>query len=152
MTRGRGRNGRTKHKLHETVQYPVEHANKYVKFGMSASKSIFFYGLPGCGNTLLARAITKECGDQSFSPNDSGSPKPTSGNCSTRPGRPRPAFSCSTRWISSPRAWVEERPGIVSSTKILTKIDGSGTRKNIFVIEATNGPSVLDPAVIRPGR
>lgn len=51
-----------KRELHETVQYPVEHAEKYVKFGMSPSKGVLFYGPSGCGKTLLAKAIANECG------------------------------------------------------------------------------------------
>lgn len=51
-----------KRELHETVQYPVEHAEKYIKFGMSPSKGVLFYGPSGCGKTLLAKAIANECG------------------------------------------------------------------------------------------
>lgn len=51
-----------KRELHETVQYPVEHADKYVKFGMHPSKGVLFYGPSGCGKTLLAKAIANECG------------------------------------------------------------------------------------------
>lgn len=44
-----------KRELHETVQYPVEHAEKYIKFGMSPSKGVLFYGPPGCGKVRRKR-------------------------------------------------------------------------------------------------
>ena len=38
-----------KRDLQELVQYPVDHADKYIKFGLNPSKGVLFYGPPGCG-------------------------------------------------------------------------------------------------------
>ena len=52
---------KVKQELQETVQYPVDHPEKFIKYGMSPSKGVLFYGPPGTGKTLLAKAIANEC-------------------------------------------------------------------------------------------
>ena len=40
-----------KRELQELVQYPVEHPEKFLKFGMQPSRGVLFYGPPGCGKS-----------------------------------------------------------------------------------------------------
>jgi transitional endoplasmic reticulum ATPase len=153
-----------KRELHETVQYPVEHADKYIKFGMSPSKGVLFYGPPGCGKTLLAKAIANECGANFISIKG---PElltqwfgESEANVRELFDKARAASPCilmfdemdsiaKTRGSGGPGS---SEAGDRVINQILTEIDGVGARKNVFVIGATNRPDILDPAVIRPGR
>ncbi|KAL7547764.1 hypothetical protein ACHAWF_011044 [Thalassiosira exigua] len=153
-----------KRELHETVQYPVEHADKYVKFGMHPSKGVLFYGPPGCGKTLLAKAIANECGANFISIKG---PElltqwfgESEANVRELFDKARAASPCilmfdemdsiaKTRGSGGPGS---SEAGDRVINQILTEVDGVGARKNVFVIGATNRPDIIDPAVIRPGR
>merc|ERR1711935_885997 len=153
-----------KRELHETVQYPVEHAEKYIKFGMSPSKGVLFYGPPGCGKTLLAKAIANECGANFISIKG---PELLTQWFGESEANVRELFDKAR--AASPCILMFDEMDSIAKTRgsgggggseagdrvinqILTEIDGVGARKNVFVIGATNRPDILDPAVIRPGR
>eukprot|EP00979_Chaetoceros_neogracilis_P007534 scaffold1593_cov231-Chaetoceros_neogracile.AAC.7 len=154
-----------KRELHETVQYPVEHADKYIKFGMNPSKGVLFYGPPGCGKTLLAKAIANECGANFISIKG---PElltqwfgESEANVRELFDKARAASPCilmfdeidsiaKTRGSGGAGGGSEAGDRVIN--QILTEIDGVGARKNVFCIGATNRPDILDPAVIRPGR
>eukprot|EP00520_Triparma_pacifica_P006446 CAMPEP_0118644108 /NCGR_PEP_ID=MMETSP0785-20121206/6756_1 /TAXON_ID=91992 /ORGANISM="Bolidomonas pacifica, Strain CCMP 1866" /LENGTH=841 /DNA_ID=CAMNT_0006535831 /DNA_START=108 /DNA_END=2629 /DNA_ORIENTATION=- len=153
-----------KRELHETVQYPVEHADKYLKFGMHPSKGVLFYGPSGCGKTLLAKAIANECGANFISIKG---PElltqwfgESEANVRELFDKARAASPCILMFdeidsIAKTRGGSgggSSEAGDRVINQILTEIDGVGARKNVFVIGATNRPDVLDPAVIRPGR
>eukprot|EP00560_Eucampia_antarctica_P007480 CAMPEP_0197827462 /NCGR_PEP_ID=MMETSP1437-20131217/4220_1 /TAXON_ID=49252 ORGANISM="Eucampia antarctica, Strain CCMP1452" /NCGR_SAMPLE_ID=MMETSP1437 /ASSEMBLY_ACC=CAM_ASM_001096 /LENGTH=927 /DNA_ID=CAMNT_0043428295 /DNA_START=169 /DNA_END=2952 /DNA_ORIENTATION=+ len=153
-----------KRELHETVQYPVEHAEKYIKFGMNPSKGVLFYGPPGCGKTLLAKAIANECGANFISIKG---PELLTQYFGESEANVRELFDKAR--AASPCILMFDEMDSIAKTRgsggaggseagdrvinqILTEIDGVGARKNVFVIGATNRPDILDPAVIRPGR
>mmetsp|Transcript_30995 Transcript_30995/g.70897 ORF Transcript_30995/g.70897 Transcript_30995/m.70897 type:complete len:470 (-) Transcript_30995:59-1468(-) len=153
-----------KRELHETVQYPVEHADKYIKFGMNPSKGVLLYGPPGCGKTLLAKAIANECGANFISIKG---PElltqwfgESEANVRELFDKARAASPCILMFdeldsIAKTRGGSGGGSSEASDrviNQILTEIDGVGARKNVFVIGATNRPDVLDGAVIRPGR
>eukprot|EP00934_Nitzschia_sp_Nitz4_P005822 Nitzschia sp. Nitz4//scaffold113_size70149//31866//34611//NITZ4_005949-RA/size70149-augustus-gene-0.83-mRNA-1//1//CDS//3329533338//5812//frame0 len=153
-----------KRELHETVQYPVEHADKYVKFGMSPSKGVLFYGPSGCGKTLLAKAIANECGANFISIKG---PElltqwfgESEANVRELFDKARAASPCILMFDEIDSIAKARGSGGAGSSEagdrvinqILTEIDGVGAKKNVFVIGATNRPDILDPAVIRPGR
>ncbi|KAL0091284.1 transitional endoplasmic reticulum ATPase [Phycomyces blakesleeanus] len=150
--------------LQETVQYPVEHPEKFLKFGMSPSKGVLFYGPPGTGKTLLAKAIANECQANFISIKG---PElltmwfgESEANVRDVFDKARAAAPC-VMFFDELDSIAKSRGGSAGDAggagdrvlnQILTEMDGMNAKKNVFVIGATNRPDQIDPALLRPGR
>lgn len=155
---------KVKQELQETVQYPVEHPEMFEKYGMSPSKGVLFYGPPGSGKTLLAKAIANECQANFISVKGPELLTMWFGESESnvrevfdkaRQAAPCVLFFDELDSIARARGSSSGDAGGAGDrviNQILTEIDGVGVKKNVFVIGATNRPDVLDPAIMRPGR
>ncbi|CAL9018089.1 unnamed protein product [Prunus brigantina] len=153
-----------KRELQETVQYPVEHPEKFEKFGMSPSKGVLFYGPPGCGKTLLAKAIANECQANFISVKGPELLTMWFGESEAnvreifdkaRGSAPCVLFFDELDSIATQRgSSVGDAGGAADRVlnQLLTEMDGMSAKKTVFVIGATNRPDIIDPALLRPGR
>lgn len=155
---------KVKQELQETVSYPVEHPELFLKYGMAPSKGVLFYGPPGTGKTLLAKAIANECQANFISIKG---PElltmwfgESEANVRDVFDKARAAAPC-VMFFDELDAIAKSRGGgggdaggaserVVNA--LLTEMDGMNAKKNVFIIGATNRPDIIDPALMRPGR
>uniref|UniRef100_A0AAR2KM96 vesicle-fusing ATPase n=1 Tax=Pygocentrus nattereri TaxID=42514 RepID=A0AAR2KM96_PYGNA len=146
------------------VQYPVEYPDKFLKFGMTPSRGVLFYGPPGCGKTLLAKAIANECQANFVSIKG---PELLTMWFGESEANVRDVFD-KARQAAPCILFFDELDSIAKSrgggagdaggaadrviNQILTEMDGMTNKKNVFIIGATNRPDIIDPAILRPGR
>ncbi|KAH8920517.1 cell division cycle protein 48 [Atractiella rhizophila] len=155
---------KVKQELQETVQYPVEHPEKFLKYGMSPSKGVLFFGPPGTGKTMLAKAIANECQANFISIKGPELLSMWFGESESNVrdvfDKARAAAPC-VMFFDELDSIAKARGGSVGDAggagdrvlnQILTEMDGVGAKKNVFIIGATNRPDQLDGALLRPGR
>lgn len=152
-----------KRELKETVQYPVNHPDKFLKFGQYPSKGVLLYGPPGCGKTLLAKAVATECNANFISIKGPELLTMYVGESESnvrqlfdkaRGSAPCVLFFDEIDSIGRARSSISNDGGATDRVlnQLLAEMDGMNQKKNVFIIGATNRPSQLDSALMRPGR
>lgn len=153
-----------KKNLQEMILYPIEHPDKFHKFGMQPSKGVLFYGPPGCGKTLLAKAVAHECSSNFISIKGPELLTMWFGESEAnvrevfdkaRGAAPCVLFFDELDSVGTARGSSQGDAGGAGDrvlNQLLTEMDGVGSKKNLFFIGATNRPDILDEALIRPGR
>ncbi|CAB1319870.1 unnamed protein product, partial [Coregonus sp. 'balchen'] len=127
-------------------------------------EGVLFYGPPGCGKTLLAKAIANECQANFISIKG---PElltmwfgESEANVREIFDKARQAAPC-VLFFDELDSIAKARGGNVGDgggaadrviNQILTEMDGMSSKKNVFIIGATNRPDIIDPAILRPGR
>jgi len=152
----------TKQALQEMISFPVEHASKFAMFNMKASRGCLFYGPPGCGKTLMAKAVANECEANFISIKGPQLLNKYVGESESnvreiftkaRSSQPCILFFDEIDSIAGTRSMNGGGgPGDSVVNALLTEMDGVGAKKDVFIIAATNKPWTLDPALCRPGR
>merc|ERR1711865_729973 len=155
----------TKRSLQEMILYPIDHPEKFEKFGMTPSRGVLFYGPPGCGKTLLAKAVASECSANFVSIKG---PELLTMWFGESEANVREVFD-KARAAAPCVLFFDELDSIAKArggggggdgggagdrvlNQILTELDGVGAKKNVFFVGATNRPELLDEALLRPGR
>jgi len=148
-------------KLREIVELPLRHPEVFQRLGIEPHKGIMLYGPPGCGKTLIAKALASESEANFFSINGPEIMNKYYGETEARlreifkearENAPSIIFIDEIDAVAPKR---EEAFGDVEKrvvAQLLALMDGLSERGNVIVIGATNRPESVDPALRRPGR
>jgi transitional endoplasmic reticulum ATPase len=152
-----------KQELREAVEWPIKHPEAFKRMGIKPPKGILLYGPPGCGKTLLAKAVATESeanfitikGPEIFSKWVGESEKAIREIFR----KARQAAPCIVYFDEidaiAPIRGLGFGDSVVTErviTQLLTEMDGIQSLENVVVLASTNRPDMLDPALLRPGR
>jgi len=149
------------HRIREMIELPLRHPEVFERLGIDAPKGVLLHGPPGCGKTLIARAIAHETEANFFSVSG---PEIIHKFYGESEAHLRKIFEEATRkgpsiiFLDEIDAIAPQRENVVGEVEkrvvaqLLSLMDGLTKRQNVIVIGATNIPNALDPALRRPGR
>ncbi|MDK2465083.1 MAG: AAA family ATPase, partial [Candidatus Korarchaeota archaeon] len=152
-----------KKSLRELVEMPLKNPEAFTRLGIEPPRGILLYGPPGCGKTLLAKAVATESEANFISVKG---PELLSKWVGESEKAVREVFR-KARAVAPAIIFIDEieslfprrGAGYADSgvtervvSQMLTELDGIQPLKNIVVVGATNRPDLVDPALLRPGR
>ncbi|PYI18749.1 AAA-domain-containing protein [Aspergillus japonicus CBS 114.51] len=154
--------GGIRDELSTAIVDPIRHPEIYANVGITAPTGVLLWGPPGCGKTLLAKAVANESRANFISVKGPELLNKFVGESERAVRqvfvRARSSVPC-VIFFDELDALVPRRDDTLSEASarvvntLLTELDGLGSsRQGIYVIAATNRPDIIDPAMLRPGR
>ena len=147
--------------LYYDIVLPIINPQKLQLVGLSKAAGVLLYGPPGCGKTLLAKAVANEAKANFISIKGPellnkyvGESERAIRSLFIRAKNSSPCII----FFDELDALVPKRSNENNNSservvnQLLTEMDGLEDRKQIFIIAATNRPDIIDPAMLRPGR
>jgi transitional endoplasmic reticulum ATPase len=150
-------------KLKEGIELPLRNPQAFKRLGIRPAKGFLLYGPPGTGKTLLAKAVAREAEANFISVRASDLLSKWYGESEQQIAR----LFARARQVAPCIIFIDEMDSLVPArgsgagepqvtervvNTILAEMDGIEELQAVVVIGATNRPTLIDPALMRPGR
>lgn len=151
----------TKRVLRETLEWPTKYGPIFAQSPLRLRSGLLLYGYPGCGKTLLASAVAKECGLNFISIKGPellnkyiGASEKSVRDLFERASAAKPCVLFFDEFDSIAPKRGHDSTGVTDRVvnQMLTQMDGAEGLDGVYVLAATSRPDLIDSALLRPGR
>lgn len=151
----------TRRVLRETLEWPSKYAKIFERCPLRLRSGLLLYGYPGCGKTLLAGAVAKECGLNFISVKGPeilnkyiGASEKSVRDLFDRAQAAKPCVLFFDEFDSIAPKRGHDSTGVTDRVvnQLLTQMDGAEGLSGVYILAATSRPDLIDSALLRPGR